>query len=219
MKHPPLKLSQKKIDAVMQTHPNHPKIGDGVIQTFSRKGGGMRADTIKGPAKLYRIVDPSNEGAGVFWMTEAEFLSIKNRDEWRSRFAVKPEWNQNGWAVEYEVKAGEDLHVWRGPAASQNLDGTNYYLEGGAEQIVFYPGKRDEMVESLPRIDRDTGSPMQTPEGADRRVEFKDVTGETASAKLRSKIVEPHIKGPIETGWGATDYSPQEAKRILLTVP
>jgi hypothetical protein len=53
----------------------------------------------------------------------------------------------------------------------------------------------------------------------DRRVEFTDVTGETAPVKLRARITDPRMKGPIETGWGATDYTQQEAQRILLTVP
>jgi len=53
----------------------------------------------------------------------------------------------------------------------------------------------------------------------DRRVEFTDVTGEMAPARLRAQITDPHIRGPMETGWGATDYTPQEAQRILLTVP
>jgi hypothetical protein len=43
--------------------------------------------------------------------------------------------------------------------------------------------------------------------------------GEKAAAKLRKQILDPHIKGPFETGWGATDYSPKEAKRILLNLP
>ena len=175
---------------------------------------------IKGPSKLYRVVDPSNEGAGIFWMTEEEFKALKNRDEWRERFAVKPDWNQNGWFVEYEIKEGESLPVWRGPAASQDLDGTGFYLEGGGEQIVFFPKNRDEMVQALPRINRETGLPVTDGRGnVDRRVEFTDVTGAVVPTKLRKKIMDPHIKGPIETGWGATDYTNQEARRILLTAP
>lgn len=212
-------MKPEKLEELMRAYPTHPRIGEGIIKTFSRNAGKIRADTLKGPAKLYRIVDPSNEGAGIFWMTEAEFKAIKNRDEWRSRFAVKPEWNQNGWMVEYEIKAGEELPVWRGPAASQELGGTDYYLEGGGEQIVFFPRKRDEMVQASPRINRDTGLPLETRDGLDRRVEYVDVTGEVAPAKLRSRITDPCIKGPTETGWGASDYTPQEAKRILLTVP
>ena len=180
----------------------------------------MEAKYITGPEKLYRIVDPSNEGAGIFWISEADFKATKSLAEWRRRFAVKPEWNQNGWFVEYEVQAGETLAVWRGLAASQELGGTNYYLEGGAEQILFLPGKRDDMHNIMPRVDPKTGDDIMDYAGnLDRRVEFTDIAGEKAPAKLRKRIVDPHIKGPIETGWGATHYSPEEAKRILLNLP
>jgi len=137
MSFPPLKMEADEIKALMKEHPDHPPVEDWLVSTFSSKGG-IRADAIIGPAKIYRIVDPSNEGAGIFWISEAEFKAIKNRDEWRSKFAVKPEWNQNGWVVEYEVKAGETLPVWRGPAASQELKGTDYYLEGAANKLPFF---------------------------------------------------------------------------------
>jgi len=76
------------------------------------------------------------------------------------------------------------------------------------------------MVQAMPRVDRETGQPIKDSAGnEDRRIEYTDLTGETASVKLRARITDSHIKGPIETGWGATDYTPQEAKRILLTVP
>lgn len=220
MANPSTDPNDPSIRKLIAANPNHPSIGDSQIRTFARNGGGIRPDVISGPAKLYRIIDPSNEGAGVFWISEAEFKAIKDRDEWRSKFAIKPEWNQNGWFVEYEIKAGENLPVWRGPAASQELDGTNYYLEGGGEQIVFFPGNRDRMVEALPRIDRDTGLPIVEAAGnIDKRVEYDDVTGQLTPSRLRAEITDPHIKGPIETGWGATDYTQEEAKRILLTVP
>ena len=219
MKHPPTEMTKLKIQALMKEYPNHPRLERWIVETFSSQRK-IRADAIKGPAKLYRIVDPSNEGAGIFWVTESEFKAIKDRDEWRSKFAVKPEWNQNGWVVEYEVKAGETLPIWRGPAASQELKGTNRYLEGGGEQIVFYPGSRDEMINAMPRINRENGQPLLDQWGdVDRRIEYTDVTGETAAVKLRVNITDPHIKGPIETGWGASDYTQDEAKRILLTVP
>lgn len=215
---PPVKPFSREIKDLFKAHPDHPRLSNPTVATFSERGTGIRPDTIQGPAKLYRIVDPSNEGGGMFWVTETEFKMIRNRDEWRSKFAVKPEWNQNGWFVEYEIKAGEELPVWRGPAASQKLDGTDYFLEGGGEQIVFYP-KRDDMVTTLPRIDRETGDSLRYGTDVDNRIEFTDVTGEVAPAKLRKRIVDSHIKGPMETGWGATDYTSQEAKRILLTVP
>lgn len=217
---PASELTPPQVHAMMRAHPNHPILDAATASTFSKSKGGIQAGTIKGPAKLYRIVDPSNEGAGMYWMTESEYKLIKNRDEWRSKFAVRPEWNQNGWVVEYEVKAGEILPVWRGPAASQDLKGTDYYLEGGGEQIVFFPGRRDEMVQSMPGVNRQTGQPLKNPSNReDLRVEYTDVTGEKATVRLRARITDPHINGPVETGWGATDYTQQEAKRILLTVP
>jgi len=219
MKFPPLDPDKVDIGRLSREHPKHPKLENWIVETFSERGG-MRADAILGPAKLYRVIDPTNEAGGIFWMTEAEFKAIKNRDEWRAKFAVKPEWNQNGWVVEYEIKAGESLPVWRGPAASQELKGTDCYLEGGGEQIVFSSASRDEMVQAMPRVDPTTGASVTDRYGkVDRRVEFSDVAGNSIPAKLRARITDPRIKGPIETGWGATDYSPQEAKRILLTVP
>lgn len=178
----------------------------------------MRASQIKGKAKLYRVIDPSNEGGGMFWMTEQEFKKITSRDEWRSRFAVKPEWNQNGWVVEYEVKAGEILPVWRGPAASQRLTGTDRYLEGGGEQIVFCP-ERDTMVQGLPRVNRETGEAVVDGGVVDRRIEFSDVTGQTVPTKLRARINDPNIKGPTATTWGASDYTEEEVRRVLVTAP
>jgi hypothetical protein len=44
------------------------------------------------------------------------------------------------------------------------------------------------------------------------------LAGEKAAAKLRKQILDPNIKGPFETGWGATDYMPEEAKRIILNL-
>jgi hypothetical protein len=48
---------------------------------------------------------------------------------------------------------------------------------------------------------------------------FTNLAGEKAAAKLRKQILDPHIKGPFETGWGAPDYSTEEAKIILLNLP
>jgi hypothetical protein len=217
---PLLKLSPSDLAALMRKYPDHPQLTASTVATFSELGTRMHPDSLVGPQKLYRIVDPTNEGAGIFWFSEAEFRATKGRDEWRRRFAIKPEWNQNGWFVEYEVQAGETLDVWRGSAASQELVGTNRYLEGGAEQIVFFPGKRDEMHNIMTRVDPETGVDLKDYAGnLDRRVEFTDLAGEKAPAKLRKQILDPHIKGPFETGWGATDYSPEEAKTILLNLP
>lgn len=220
LKHPPMNAKSPKVIAMMKANPTHPQLDNSVIETFGKTRGGMRPEVITGPAKLYRIVDASSEAAGMFWISEATFKSLTSREQWRILFGVKPHWNGNGGAVIYQLEAGETLKVWCGPAASQKLEQTDRYLEGGGEQIVFYPGQRDEMVKAMPRLDRHTGAVIKGKDGTDdRRVEFYDVTGEIVPVSLRLQIKNPNISQPFETGWGVSDYSPEEAKRILLTAP
>lgn len=85
-------------------------------------------------------------------MTKAEFDQLRNSGDWRRRFAVWMHWNGNGEYVTYTVpKDGSPLKVWRGKAASQQLQdrggrpipadekGNFFFLEGGAEQLVIDP--------------------------------------------------------------------------------
>jgi hypothetical protein len=72
LEHPRLQMTDDELRDLLKTHPNQPQIDENTVRTFSRHGG-VRPDSIEGPAKLYRIIDPSNEGAGVFWISEAEF--------------------------------------------------------------------------------------------------------------------------------------------------
>ena len=145
-------------------------------------------------------------------MDEKTFLSLKSRDEWREKLAVRPDWNQNGQYVVYEIPAGETLHAWRGTAASQKINGTPYHLKGGGEQIVFTPQK-DTMVQSRPRIDKNTGEALP-----DTSIEFKDMTGETVAKPLREKINDPHIKGPHPTNWGFSDWTPDDTKGVIVAL-
>ncbi|MBE9591692.1 hypothetical protein IM753_12080 [Moraxella sp. K127] len=112
-----------------------------VIATFSKKGG-MQAVQLTGPMRLYRVIAPAPKGSefGEFWITEKVFKQLKSRDDWRDRLAVKVDWSANGQYVTYDIKAGETLKVWRGPAASQKFDKhTDLWYQGGTEQIVFFP--------------------------------------------------------------------------------
>ena len=145
-------------------------------------------------------------------MDEKTFLSLKSRDEWREKLAVRPDWNQNGQYVVYEIPAGETLHAWRGTAASQEIKHTPYHLDGGGEQIVFTP-QRDTMVQSRPRIDPKTGEALP-----DTSIEFKDMTGETVAKPLRDKINDPHIKGPHATNWGFSDWTPDDTKGVIVAL-
>lgn len=88
--------------------------------------------------KLYRVVDPTSADNNICWMSDAEFLKLKSKDDWRRTFAVWAHWNSNGEFVTYVVPPGKPLCVWEGVTASQQL-GTNIVLEGGARQIVIDP--------------------------------------------------------------------------------
>ncbi|MFV8546715.1 hypothetical protein ACNRD9_01200, partial [Ralstonia pseudosolanacearum] len=198
--------------------PTPPKLSTDVIQTFEI--GKLAPAQIKGPAKLYRVVDPTSAAGGIFWVDEKTFHSLKSRTEWREKLAVKPEWNQNGQYVVYEIPAGETLAAWKGPAASQKLEGTPYHLTGGTDQIVFYPSQ-DKFAATRPRIDHETGQPMlgRMPGEFDTRVEWEDITGRKVTTPLRDKATDPHVKGPYETGWGFADWNQQEAKGIIVSLP
>lgn len=194
-----------------------PPIDAGLISTFEHNK--IRAASIAGPAKLYRVVDPTNAAGGVFWVDEVTFKSLRSRADWREKLAVKPEWNQNGEYVVYDVPAGTSLQVWKGPAASQRLDGTPYHLTGGAEQIVFFPSP-DKFVPAKARIDSSTGQEMAGRGGKpDTRIEWQDVTGRKVPAPLRQKASDRRVTGPFKTGWGFADWNPQEAKGIIVSLP
>lgn len=193
-----------------------PELSAGQIQTFEK--GKISPTAIKGPAKLYRVVDPTSAGGGTFWVTEETFKQLKTRAEWRERLAVWPHWNQNGQYVVYELKPGEMVHGWKGSAASQEIDGCPYHLPGGGEQILFYP-KGDTFKKTLPNIDPATGEAVSAGGRIDTRVNFKDVLGEEVKVGLRDTINDPHIKGPYPTNWGFSDWTAEEAARIVIEIP
>lgn len=100
---------------------------------------------------VYRVLDPKNNDNSICWMTAAEFKQLKDKAQWRDRFAVWRKWNANGEYVTYTVPPGKGLPVWRGTTASQpfkdekgniiaaNDKGDAFWLQGGAEQLVINP--------------------------------------------------------------------------------
>ena len=111
----------------------------------------VRPDTLPPGTVLYRVLDPRSADNSMCWMTKAEFDQLRNKPQWRDRFAVWRYWNHNGEVVTYTVPPGKGLPVWRGHTASQALQddagnmikvndqGDGFWLEGGAEQIVVNP--------------------------------------------------------------------------------
>jgi len=105
----------------------------------------MEPRTIPPGTRLFRIIDPRSADNSICWMSETEFRELKSKDQWRRRFAVWANWNSNGEFVTYTVPPGPGLRVWEGKAASQEMQGTSYVLEGGATQVVLNP---DDLLQS-----------------------------------------------------------------------
>ena len=165
----------------------------------------------------------TNAAGGAWWISEAEFKSLMNRkqgakDEWRKRFAILPDWNQDGKYVEYTVPPG-GLPVWRGKTASQKVDGTTYQLEGGHEQFYFKPV--EDSYAGKPRIDPNTGQTIINPRTGqpDTKITFSDEKGEQVTKNLSIKVNDPNIKGPFDTGWGFDSINPSVTGKIGLPLP
>jgi hypothetical protein len=180
----------------------------------------LAARTIRGPARLYRVLAPSSRAMSDCWISEEVFKMIQNSPDpkaaWRKYLAVPPHWNVDGQFVIYDVKAGESLNVWRGKAASQTMAQLpGYQLEGGYEQIVFNiarsdrrndtlvyykatKGKETRLGQSLTQAETDAATKAMTRE---QRKFFYDT-----HLTVRQQINHPNITGPFETGWGYTEF-------------
>jgi hypothetical protein len=218
-------------NAVKAGYPDIAKYGH--IDTFHR----IRPKEIKGPARLYRIISPSSAGASHCWVSEAVFVRLMNEADpkaaWRKRLAVWPDWNANGQYVVYEVKHGDTLKVWEGPAASQRKikgqggatqDLPDHYLEGGWDQIVFYPhsppGGTPYQLMDETRYYKRTGRDRNL---SDKYLSHADYGKLTPVQKqsyegVRAKIKHPNIQGPFATGWPMTDFD-QQLARVKLGLP
>jgi hypothetical protein len=199
------------------------------VNTFSE----ISKKEISGPARLYRIISPSSAGASHCWVSEEVFLRLMQTSDpksaWRKYLAVWPDWNANGQYVVYEIKKGETLKVWEGPAASQvkkkGLGGAkhdlpDHYLEGGWDQIVFYPHSPPGAPYSL--MDETRYYKRRGADGdiSDRSFSYDEYSDLPDSKKrayegVRAKIKHPHIRGPFDTGWGMTDFDAQLSKTKL----
>ena len=210
-----------------------PRLDDKQMRTFAE---GMVAAELKGPLRLYRIIGPGSVASAQDWVTEAVFKQIMDsanpKSAWRKYLAVWPDWNVNGQFVVYELKAGETLKVWKGPAASQVKDGEmelgDLYLEGGWEQIKFdakfirnSAGESTaEAFDTLTyyRVDRQTGRMEPAPDMNYERYKNMSPEEQEFYECLREKINHPAISGPFDTAWGMTDFDTQ-LNNVRLGLP
>lgn len=176
----------------------------------------MRAVAINGPAKLYRVTSPSNGAMGDCWIPEDVWVKIVNSPDpkaaWRKYLAVWPDWNPDSQFVVMEIPAGQTMKVWRGPAASQvkpETSGLSAHLEGGWDQIIFKVNGTDFDTTRYFMRGGGHGERLHTP-GLTRE-EWSKLTPSKRAAytPVRERINHDGIRGPFDTGWGATDFDPQ----------
>ncbi|MBD5801301.1 hypothetical protein AZOA_07140 [Azoarcus sp. Aa7] len=171
---------------------------------------------IKGPAKLYRVVSPSNGAMSDCWLDEDVWQRIMSSPDpkaaWRKHLAVWPDWNPNGQFVVMEIPPGETLKAWKGPAASQNKDprtGLDAHLEGGWNQIMISPSGPDYDATRIYERGGGNGTRLKRTGMSYDDYERLAPAQKARHLPLRERINHPHIRGPLGTGWGYTDFDAQ----------
>lgn len=183
---------------------------------------------IKGPARLYRVTSPSNGAMGDCWVPEEVWKRITAAPDpkaaWRKYCAVWPDWNPNGQFVVLEVPPGQSLKAWRGPASSQTKPDhpdLNAHLEGGWDQVIVKVEAGQFDTTRYYMRGGGHGEKLHPP-GISRAEWLKlSESKKTAYTPIRERINQPNIKGPLDTGWGPTDFDAQlrDAKIGLPALP
>lgn len=189
-----------------------PKLSEANIKSFHT----LAAHAIRGPARLYRVIGPNSRALSDCWISEDLFHKIMNSPNpkamWRRHFGVWPDWNVNGQFVIYDVKAGETLHTWKGPAASQRKDSLKErHLEGGWEQILFTTERGDKRADEIIYLKKKAGKETRLGKAMTADEMGAATAGMNSKQReiffnshvpVRAKINHPNISGPFETGWG-----------------
>jgi len=189
-----------------------PELNDKAIESFAK---GVKARPLRDGETLFRVVDPTSGSLSTCWITESVWKEINANPElarhiWRGKLAVKPDWNQNGTYVKftYDKARDGDITVWEGPTAMQWLGAPEKieegFLEGGLAQVVFNPSK--QIRDAKP----DTFATTHFPDMVKGNV-IKNADGSNKDVGVRTKINDPRIEGPFETGWGFKDFDDQHS--------
>ncbi|WOB07042.1 hypothetical protein [Piscinibacter gummiphilus] len=201
---------RRKLDYVTGVKAGAPQLDDTAIRSFT---AGAKARPLKDGETLYRVLDPTSGSLSTCWIPESVWKQInadpaKAREMWRGQLAVKPEWNQNGTFVKYTYNKARDgdITVWEGRTSMQWLgptgDHSAGFLEGGLPQIVFDPKKQ------IRNAQPDNFVSAQFPDMVEGTV-IRKADGAAQPSGVRTKINDPRVEGPFETGWGFKDFADQ----------
>ena len=111
------------------------------IEVIEDLNNGIQLVKVRPGTKIYRVYDGYQQGVntlpkGNYWT----FEKPSSISEVIGGTAVQPEWNSMTKIIEVEVPS-QGIYVWRGKAAKQPLSNneniSNYYLQGGTEQLIF----------------------------------------------------------------------------------
>lgn len=204
--------ARRLIADARRTDPEYPELTTENIQSFHK----MAACEVKGPAKLYRVVSPTNGAMGDCWITEDVWQKIMTSPDpkvtWRKYLAVWPDWNPNGQFVVMEVPAGQALKGWRGPASSQikrehpDLDA---HLEGGWDQVIIKPAGKEFDSTIIYKRTGSQGTKLEKTAMSYGDYARLPADKKAAFAPVRERVNHPDIKGPYDTRWGSTDFDAQ----------
>jgi len=185
-----------------------PPLTNDNIESFHK----MANVVIKGPARLFRIISPNSRAMSDCWISEKVFNEIQNspdpRAAWRKFLAVWPDWNGNGQFVIYDIKPGETLKAWQGPAAAQTKNTLpDYHLEGGGEQIIFKINRSDPRNDTTRFYKIGNNKEKTLGEPIERSAYDKLSSPDKENyLEIRESINHPNISGPFDTGWKQTDF-------------
>ena len=155
-----MKAAKKPITDCPEIVRNYPDISDSnpnrVLQGAYTTFHTIDSKPLPPGTVLYRLVDPRSADNSICWMAKEEFDRLASKADWRKRFAVWANWNDDGEFVTYTVPPGKPLLVWEGETASQQLKdradnpiqadgkGSTFWTEGGGRQIVLNPDDLDK---------------------------------------------------------------------------
>ena len=201
--------------------PDYPELNDTNIRSFHT----MAAVEIKGPARLYRVVSPSNGAMGDCWIPEDVWNKLMASPDpkaaWRKHLAVWPDWNPDSQFVVMDIPAGQSVKTWRGPASSQvkkehpSLDA---HLEGGWDQVIMKVAPDQFDTTRIYKLGDTKGGALRKTDLTHAQYRALPKEEQALYAPIRERINHPNIRGPLDTGWGPTDFDPQ-LRDIRIGVP
>lgn len=205
-----LDIGMKKMTTQRALDPDYPELSETNIASFHK----MAAVEIKGPARLYRVVSPANGAMGDCWIPEDVWQKVLASPDpkaaWRKYLGVWPDWNPDSQFVVMTIPPGQSVKVWRGPASSQaKKQLSDAHLEGGWDQVIIKVSPEAYDTTRIYRLGETKGAALRRTGMTYAQYRALPKAEQAKYAPIRERINHPDVRGPFDTGWGATDFDAQ----------